>query len=239
MPSLSSAALALAFAAAVYLHARCITDPNPPQTRESHRIPDRISLLAGPSHNTARRIATAASLYHALLMLYYPPTGPNDTGDVLPQLCPRPANTAPSLFAWSPTTIVCILSMFLGGAIRLSAFGGLGRFFTFRLAAPDQLVTSGVYSFVQHPSYTGQVLLMVPNLWLVFGWNATAACFVDAGLLAWVRGWGVWASGVFGAAVLAGMGLRVRDEERMLREKFGDEWVAWNRKTKRFIPGVF
>lgn len=238
MPSLSSAALALAFATAAYLHARCITDPNPPQARESRRIPDSISFLAGPSHNTARRLTTAASLYHALLMLYYP-TDQDAPGNVLPHLCPRPANTSPALFTWSPTTLVCILSMLLGAAIRLSAFGGLGRFFTFRLTAPDQLVTSGVYSFVQHPSYTGQVLLMVPNLWLVFGWNATAACFVDATLLAWVRGWGVWASGVFLAAVLVGMGLRVRDEERMLREKFGDEWVKWNRRTKRFIPGVF
>lgn len=34
------------------------------------------------------------------------------------------------------------------------------------------------------------------------------------------------------------LGVRVGDEERMLKEKFGRQWEEWNRDTKRFIPGV-
>jgi protein-S-isoprenylcysteine O-methyltransferase Ste14 len=35
------------------------------------------------------------------------------------------------------------------------------------------------------------------------------------------------------------MSARVRDEEAMLRGKFGREWEGWHRRTKRFIPFVF
>lgn len=129
--------------------------------------------------------------------------------------------------------------MFLGAAIRLSAFGGLGRFFTFRLSTPDRLVTDGIYRFMQHPSYTGQALLMVPGLALVFNWEAGPACFLDERVLGWLTGWGA-AVMVLAMGVLVGvLGVRVRDEERMLKGKFGAEWVDWNRRTKRFIPGVF
>jgi protein-S-isoprenylcysteine O-methyltransferase Ste14 len=35
-----------------------------------------------------------------------------------------------------------------------------------------------------------------------------------------------------------GLAVRVRDEERMLRARFGKEWEDWHARTKRFVPGV-
>jgi protein-S-isoprenylcysteine O-methyltransferase Ste14 len=32
--------------------------------------------------------------------------------------------------------------------------------------------------------------------------------------------------------------LRVRDEEKMLKEKFGKEWENWHSRTARFIPWI-
>jgi protein-S-isoprenylcysteine O-methyltransferase Ste14 len=46
---------------------------------------------------------------------------------------------------------------------------------------------------------------------------------------------------VIGALWMVGVMLvrvRVRDEERMLREKFGREWERWNARTARYIPGI-
>lgn len=238
MPTLSSTSLALAISLAAYLHARCMTEPNPPPAKAARAKSDRLAFIAGSLHKTARRSITAASLYHALLTLYYPPN-PSNVDPVMSRLCPRPANLSAELFTWSRTTVISLLSMFLGAAIRLSAFGSLGRSFTFRLAAPDKLVTSGIHRFMQHPSYTGLTLLTVPSLWLVFGWNASVACFVDEHTLRRFHGWEVVASVALIVVSLSLIGLRVRDEEKMLREKFGDEWVAYHKKTKRFIPGVF
>ncbi len=41
-----------------------------------------------------------------------------------------------------------------------------------------------------------------------------------------------------GAGVMAGR-TRVRDEEKMLKDTFGKEWVEWSGRTKRFVPGIF
>lgn len=33
--------------------------------------------------------------------------------------------------------------------------------------------------------------------------------------------------------------VRVKDEERIMREAFGREWEVWHGKTARFVPGVW
>jgi protein-S-isoprenylcysteine O-methyltransferase Ste14 len=41
------------------------------------------------------------------------------------------------------------------------------------------------------------------------------------------------------AAMAFGLGMRIHDEEEMMRGEFGDEWEKWHKKTARLIPGVF
>jgi protein-S-isoprenylcysteine O-methyltransferase Ste14 len=40
--------------------------------------------------------------------------------------------------------------------------------------------------------------------------------------------------GVLGIAYV-----RIREEERVLRETFGKEWVEWRGMTRAFVPGLF
>jgi protein-S-isoprenylcysteine O-methyltransferase Ste14 len=39
--------------------------------------------------------------------------------------------------------------------------------------------------------------------------------------------------------IVMGVTLRVRDEERVLKERFGSEWEEWRKGRKRSLPGVF
>lgn len=41
-------------------------------------------------------------------------------------------------------------------------------------------------------------------------------------------------AGAFGA-----VGVRVRDEERMMKRTFGEEWEVWHSRTRRFVPWLF
>lgn len=228
-----STLLAVAMVVAGYLVAKCATPPNPPPEEKDRHSTDRIQWLVGSFAIVSRRMALAVILYHALLTMLpeYAPTR-------LSQLCRQPENRTPALFTWSATTIASLLSIYAGAFVRLAAYGGLGRYFTFHLAAPGQLVTTGVYRWIQHPSYTGVFLLILGNAGLFLRWDATPACFIPGSTLAWVRGWGfsVYAADfVFGTYTLM---MRVRDEEGMLRQHFGKEWEDWHRATKRFIPGV-
>ena len=105
-------------------------------------------------------------------------------------------------------------------ALRAWSIITLGRFFQYaiRVQSGHTVVTSGPYRFVRHPSYTG-VMLGVAGFALASGdvWSLVAA----AGLTA------------------AALTVRIRVEERQLREALGPGYDEFAARRKRFIPGVF
>jgi len=86
-----------------------------------------------------------------------------------------------------------------------------------RLIDGHRLITSGPYRLVRHPIYTG-----------IFG-LALATGLV---LTRWIP-FGV---GIFFLAL--GTVIRVRVEERLLREQFGNEFETYARRVPAVIPGV-
>lgn len=65
--------------------------------------------------------------------------------------------------------------------------------------------------------------------------DAVMACWLPTFL---VRAKYLWM--VVGVVRIGSFGyLRVRDEEKMLRETFGEEWEVYHARTARFIPGLF
>lgn len=94
----------------------------------------------------------------------------------------------------------------------------LGRNWSISLEVREQhaLVQSGVYRRIRHPMYTSFFLLGVAQLLLLPNWLA--------GL-----------SGIAGAGVFV---FRVRREERMMLESFGEEYRAYMARTKRIVPWI-
>jgi protein-S-isoprenylcysteine O-methyltransferase Ste14 len=80
------------------------------------------------------------------------------------------------------------------------------------------LVTTGVYAFVRHPMYAAFWLLALAQALMVPNWVAGPAGFVGFGIL------------FFG---------RVRREEGMMIEAFGDEYRSYMRRTARVIPRLY
>lgn len=132
-----------------------------------------------------------------------------------------------------------LLLIYFGATLRLAAFGALGSRFTFTLTQPDELNTTGVYAYVQHPSYTGLLLVLIPFQLLFLRWDGWPAHWIPRSILDSLHGWGLVCYAAM--AVLSAMllKLRISEEEALLKEVFGKEWVVWNRQTKRFIPGLF
>jgi protein-S-isoprenylcysteine O-methyltransferase Ste14 len=116
----------------------------------------------------------------------------------------------------------------------------LGRFFTFELSIRDghKLITSGPYSVVRHPSYTG--LLM---------------CFIGACVMYGAPGSWLQRSGLLGlsyvnavakmlavlmAMVIVILVVRIPQEDKMMARGIGKEWDEWAQRVKyRLIPGVY
>jgi len=106
-----------------------------------------------------------------------------------------------------------------GGALRLWPVFVLGRRFSGLVAIQPghELVTSGVYRVIRHPSYLG---LLVNSL----GWA-----------LAFRSGAGVLLTALLIPPLLA----RIHAEERLLRTQFGGEYNAYCSRTWRLIPGFY
>ena len=145
-----------------------------------------------------------------------------------------------NLFAWNKLTTACFAACILVGApLRLAAFRALGGRFTFGLQQPNELATSGIYAYVQHPSYTGLLLAVAPATALFLRWDASPAIWLPESVLQLCRGWGVAVHAVVLPGTLAVVALRIAEEEAMLKETFGKTWETWHAKTSRLVPGVF
>jgi protein-S-isoprenylcysteine O-methyltransferase Ste14 len=112
-------------------------------------------------------------------------------------------------------------ALFLAGVgLRLWSMRTLRRAFTYDLTVSEgqDLVMSGPYAVVRHPSYSGLVLLSL-------------AC-------------GVWNPSALGLAALAvttvpQVVVRIGFEEAMLAEHFGERWRAYAARTRRLVPGLW
>ena len=89
---------------------------------------------------------------------------------------------------------------------------------TLEIRQEHQLVTRGVYQRVRHPMYTSIFLLALAQAFLLPNWIAGP---------------------LFLLSFLSTLPLRLRPEERMMLETFGDEYAAYVKRTKRLIPNLW
>jgi protein-S-isoprenylcysteine O-methyltransferase Ste14 len=111
--------------------------------------------------------------------------------------------------------------------------------FTFELARPRRLVTSGVYRYMQHPSYLPDFLVTLANFALFANLDGWPACFLPSDIVALWLPWKTYGLLALAALYLSVIRIRVLEEEAMLRDTFGKEWEDWHKTTARFIPYVF
>jgi protein-S-isoprenylcysteine O-methyltransferase len=110
--------------------------------------------------------------------------------------------------------------MGIGIIVRSTAIAQLGRFHTPNVAvrADHQLMESGLYRYVRHPSYLGALIAF-------FGFSVAL---------------GNWLSVVVVLLVTPSIYLyRIHEEETALNGAFGDVYRAYCRRTKCLIPGLY
>jgi protein-S-isoprenylcysteine O-methyltransferase Ste14 len=108
----------------------------------------------------------------------------------------------------------------IGFAIAFTALFTLKRFYASTLVArvDHQLITHGIYRFVRHPAYLGVLLVCVVALPV---YSSSAWGFLVLSLL---------------IPIFLG---RIRMEERLLIEHFGDEYREYEASTRKLIPFVY
>jgi protein-S-isoprenylcysteine O-methyltransferase len=112
------------------------------------------------------------------------------------------------------------LMLWSGMALRLWAILTLGRFFRTTVTVQDdhRLVTAGPYRVLRHPAYTGAIVTICGIALFMNNWLS----FLGALVL-----------------VLIGYGIRIRVEERALRERFGDAFREQRARSWAILPFVW
>jgi protein-S-isoprenylcysteine O-methyltransferase len=113
------------------------------------------------------------------------------------------------------------LGVMAGGvALRFRSIATLGKFHTPNVAirAQHRLIEQGPYRYVRHPSYLG-ALIGFDGFGLALGDWRSFAVFLLVMPLPYL--------------------VRIREEEAALATAFGEEYVAYQRRTKRLVPGIY
>jgi protein-S-isoprenylcysteine O-methyltransferase Ste14 len=136
--------------------------------------------------------------------------------------CPRPGSSP--LLQLGPTMslgIICTapLVALLSVWLTMWAVRTLGKQWALnaRLVEGHSLITSGPFSMMRHPIYTGMLGMLL----------ATGMAFSEA-----------WALALGIVFFLAGLAVRVRAEEKLLAAEFGSTFEEYRRRVPAVIPSL-
>jgi protein-S-isoprenylcysteine O-methyltransferase Ste14 len=229
---ISNLSLIIFLAIATHLIRLCNRTPNVPETKHDKDSLFSVPLIKNYGPQLLEYAFLLPCIHHIIITAMFHELNGS-------AICPHPEHLDRKYFVWSNYTIISLATIFISAALRLFAFRTLGKNFTFELAKPDQLVTSGVYAYLQHPSYSPLFILLGATLMLFLPLDATPGCFLPWTI---VEIWITWRWHLLALAmaiIALGLGVRVRDEEAMLKETFGKQWIEWHRRTARFVPFLF
>jgi protein-S-isoprenylcysteine O-methyltransferase Ste14 len=86
------------------------------------------------------------------------------------------------------------------------------------IRASHELIVTGVYRLVRHPMYTAMFIWLLGNVFLTANW-----------LLVFIQG----------LAIFILFMVRIPDEEKLMADQFGQQYLAYTARTKRLIPFLF
>jgi protein-S-isoprenylcysteine O-methyltransferase Ste14 len=89
---------------------------------------------------------------------------------------------------------------------------------TLEVREQHRLITDGVYRSVRHPMYLALLLYSVGQMLVIPNWVAGPSYVIAFGIL---------------------FAFRVRAEEKMMLDQFGDQYAKYSARTKRLVPGVW
>lgn len=125
---------------------------------------------------------------------------------------------ADSVYTMEPLNRALVSVLFcIGLYIRIAAIFKLGKFFTVSVSQHKEhaLVTTGIYSYIRHPSYLGLHLMFMALGFSMLNYMAVLVLIASS-----------WAL----------LNIRIKIEEAELIRIFGDEYRDYVRRTSAMVP---
>lgn len=156
----------------------------------------------------------------------------------------QPSDAIARVSTLTPMFFIGGCMIIAGSLLRVACYRILGRLFTYELSIRNQhkLITSGPYSFVRHPSYTGALCFSLgqylcffeESSWLV----ACSGLFPRDEYVRTCLVWGIRA--VLCSTLALYLYRRMNQEDAMLEKHFGKEWKDWTKRVPyKIVPWVY
>ncbi len=126
----------------------------------------------------------------------------------------------PQSIAWDKAATAALVIMAMGLALRTWSVATLGGVFTMHISIREDhaVIRSGPYRIIRHPSYLGAFMLYLSSTVFLHAWISAAAT-LSLLLLAFMR--------------------RIRREEEVLIEEFGEAYRSYRSDVRMVLPGVW
>ena len=124
------------------------------------------------------------------------------------------------IYNWNTFFATGMALVVIGLVIRIHSMLTLKQFFSYSVAiiGNQKIIETGLYKFLRHPGYLGQLIIFIGISISISNWISILAMMIPASI---------------------GFLYRIKVEERFLREQIGDDYVNYQKRTKRLIPMIY
>jgi protein-S-isoprenylcysteine O-methyltransferase Ste14 len=124
------------------------------------------------------------------------------------------------IFFWNTFFVIGMALVVIGLMIRIHAIQTLNQYFTFSVANVEnhKIIETGLYKFIRHPGYLGQLLIFSGLSSSMSNWLSILVMMIP---------------------VTLGYLYRIKVEERFMLEQLGDDYWNYQERTKKLIPMIY
>jgi protein-S-isoprenylcysteine O-methyltransferase Ste14 len=124
------------------------------------------------------------------------------------------------IYRWNTFFAIGMALFILGLMIRIHALLTLKQYFTYSVAKVEdhKLVETGLYKYVRHPGYLGQLIIFLGISTSISNWLSILVMMIP---------------------VTLGYLYRIKVEERFMLEQLGEDYSNYQERTKRIIPMIY
>jgi len=130
------------------------------------------------------------------------------------------ATTIGRIYHWDTFFAIGMMLAVIGLAIRIASIIILKQHFTYTVTTIDkhELIKTGLYKFIRHPGYLGQLLIFVGMAASLSNWLSVIFMVVPT---------------------IVGYSYRIKIEETFMAEQLGEEYLEYQKRTKKLIPAIY
>lgn len=124
------------------------------------------------------------------------------------------------IYPWNTFFAIGMVLFVIGFMVRVSSILTLKQYFTYSVAKVEKhkIITSGLYKFIRHPGYLGQLIIFMGISITLSNWLSILLMMIP---------------------VTLGYLYRIKVEEMFMTDQLGNDYKTYQDRTKKIIPMVY